>query len=59
MENLQGKGRDAPAAALIAAKWASTGELRQRRGGGEEGGGAQGEGASKSLQIQSYSECET
>jgi len=42
--SLQGKGRDAPAAALIAAEWTSTGELRRRRGGGEEGGGARGEG---------------
>jgi hypothetical protein len=31
------KGREgAPAAALIAAEWTSTGELRRRRVGGEE-----------------------
>ena len=42
---LQGKGGEVPAAALIAAEWTSIGELRRRRGGGEEGGGARGEGA--------------
>ncbi|KAG2558310.1 hypothetical protein PVAP13_8NG116201 [Panicum virgatum] len=42
--NLQGKGRGAPAAALIVAGWTSTGELRRRRGWEEEWAGCSREG---------------
>ena len=38
------QGEEVPAAALIAAGWTSTGELRRRRGVGEEGAGLLGGG---------------